>query len=77
MRVVSQKNPNRVRSLTLYIIFSISIVILYSIVEFTFSTMTSISHDTLTTCVYAFFAGEIVTCGLIKIFKIKGNHNEQ
>lgn len=59
------------KALSKYVIFSISVVILYSIAEFIVSTLTGISHDTLTTCVYAFFAGEVVSCALIKIFKIK------
>lgn len=59
-----------------YVIFSIGITIVYTIVEFIFSTMYGISHDTLTTCVYAFFAGEVVTSGLIKIFKIKEENKE-
>jgi len=64
------------RSLTRYVIFSITIVLLYTIVEFIFSTITAVSHDTLTTCVYGFFAGEIIVCALIKIFKLKeGNDN--
>ena len=54
-----------------YCIFSISVVLIYTIVEFVFSTITGIEHSTLTSCVYAFWAGEIVTLGLIKIFKIK------
>lgn len=58
-------------SLTKYVIFSISIVLIYSIVEMIISTITGISHDTLTSCVYGFFAGEVVVCALIKIFKIK------
>lgn len=59
-----------------YVIFSIGVTIIYTIVEFIFSTMCGISHDTLTTCVYAFFAGEVVTSGLIKIFKIKEENKE-
>jgi hypothetical protein len=45
---------------------------LYSIFEFIFSIIYGFSHDTLTTCIYAFFGTEIASCGLIKIFKIKG-----
>ena len=58
-------------SLTLYVIFSILVVLIYTIVELVISTISGISHDTLTTCVYSFFAGEVVVCGLIKIFKLK------
>ena len=58
-------------SLTLYVVFSILVVLIYTIVELIVSTVSGISHDTLTTCVYGFFAGEVVVCGLIKIFKLK------
>ena len=53
-----------------YVIFSIGFTILYSICEFVVSVVTGISHDVLTEWVYKFFAGEVVVCGLIKIFKL-------
>lgn len=53
-----------------YVIFSIAFTILYTVCEFVFSTITGVSHDVLTEYVYKFFAGEIVVCGLIKIFKL-------
>lgn len=59
------------KDLTKYVVFSICFVIFYTITEFIVSTITGIPHDTLTTCVYGFFGGEVVTCGLIKIFKLK------
>ena len=59
------------KNLTKYVVLSICIVIIYSIGDFILSTVTGVSHDTLTTCVYGFFGGEVVTCGLIKIFKIR------
>ena len=59
------------RSLTLYVVFSIVVLIIYTIVEQTLSTLTGISHDTLTTCFYCSFGGEILCCALIKIFKLK------
>lgn len=71
-----RKSKSKYHSLTLYVIFSITVVIIYSIIEFIFSTITGISHDTLTTCIYAFFAGEIVISGLIKIFKLRETKND-
>lgn len=65
------------KDLTKYVVFSICFVFLYTIIEFVVSTVTGISHDTLTTCVYGFFGGEVVTCGLIKIFKLKGDMNNE
>lgn len=41
------------------------------------SSKTGITHDTLTTCFFAVFGGEVVSCALIKIFKLKGTDNEQ
>lgn len=60
-----------IKDLTKYVIFSICVVIIYTIAEFVVSTITGISHEVLTGCVYGFFAGEIVLCGLIKIFKLR------
>ena len=59
------------KDLTKYVIFSIAFVILYTIAEFVTSTITGVHHEVLTGCVYGFFAGEIVLCGLIKIFKLR------
>lgn len=53
-----------------YVIFSIAFTIVYSIFEFIFTLVTTLSHDVLTECVYRFFAGEVIVCGLIKIFKL-------
>ena len=64
-----RRRPN---ALDKYVIFSIAVTILYTVAEFITSTITSMEKTTLTACVYGFFAGEIVTAGLIKIFKIKG-----
>ena len=58
-------------SLTLYVIFSIVSIIAYTVVEMIISTKYQISHDTLTTCFYSVFGGEILCCALIKIFKLK------
>ena len=61
-----------IKNLTKFVVFSICFVVLYSIFEFVFSIKYGFSHDTLTTCIYTFFGTEIASCGLIKIFKIKG-----
>lgn len=65
------KRIGTLKDLTKYVAFSIGVVIVYTIAEFVLSTITGISHDVLTGCVYGFFAGEIVLCGMIKIFKLK------
>lgn len=55
-------------SLTWYVIFSIAVLLIYAVFEFT----TPTQHDTLTTCMFACFGGEVLYCALIKIFKLKG-----
>lgn len=61
----------RKHSLTKYVVFSIAMIIMYTIAEFITTSITGISHDTLTTCFYACFGGEILSCALIKIFKLR------
>lgn len=69
------KEDNMKRSLTKYVIFSIAILLLYTIAELIISITTGQSNDTLTTCLFATFGGEILSCALIKIFKLKGGNN--
>ena len=63
------------RSLTKYVIFSITILLLYTVAELVIGITTGQSNDTLTTCFFACFGGEILSCALIKIFKLKGGAN--
>ena len=56
-----------------YIVFSFGVMILYSIAEFIVSSFTGIAHDTLTTCLYGAFGGELLLCAVIKKFKLKRN----
>ena len=65
------QEEKRMHSLTLYVVFSILCLIVYTIVEQVLSGVTGLTNDTLTTCFFACFGGEILMCGLIKIFKLK------
>lgn len=67
LRIKSKK----LNDLDKYIIFSFGVMIVYSIVEFIVSTISGISHDTLTTCLYGAFGGELLLCALIKRFKLR------
>ena len=64
-------NTNQTHSLTLYVVFSIFVLLLYTITEQILSARTGFSNDALTTCFFAAFGGEILMCALIKIFKLK------
>lgn len=65
------KKNKKLGDLDKYIIFSFAVMIIYTIFEFIFSTITGVSHDTLTTCLYSAFGGELLMCALIKRFKLK------
>lgn len=73
---ISKIKKTRQKSLTLYVVFSIAIILVFTIVEMIVSTISGISHDTLITCFYSVFGGEILCCALIKIFKLKTKEEE-
>lgn len=59
------------KGLDKYVIFSISILLVFTIAEFITASVTGVSHDTLITAFFACFGGEILSCALIKIFKLR------
>ncbi len=65
------KKKKKLNGLDYYVIFSISVLIIYTIVSQYLAVEYSVILDTLTTCVYAAFGGEILAACLIKIFKLK------
>ena len=71
MKKIHIKDRLQAIPLANYIVFSIIIILVYSIAEFIISTITGVSHETLTTCVYAFFGTEIASCAFIKVYKLK------
>lgn len=66
----------KLHGLDIYVIFSISALIIYTIVSQVLAATLGIQYDTLTTCFFGFFGGEIVTCALIKIFKLRKTKEE-
>lgn len=76
MAKISKKK--KLAKLTKFLLSSIMIILIYSILEFIYSIRTGMSHDTLTTCMFAFFGTELASCTLVKIFNIikeKGEGN--
>ena len=66
----------KINSLSLYVIFSIISLLIYTIISQYLAIYYDKVLDTLTTCFFSFFGGEVVTCGLIKIFKLKDTKKE-
>lgn len=67
----------KLKALDRYVIFSIVILILYTIAQLVVLIKTGVEASALTTCFFSVFGGEILTCGLIKIFKLKGCEKEK
>lgn len=67
-----KKRRKKFPSLSAYVVFSIIVLLVYTIAELLITSFTELSHDTLTTCLFATFGGEILTCAIIKIYKLKG-----
>ena len=66
------KNKKKLPELDKYVIFSICALLVFTIIEIVVASITGATHDTLTTCFYAAFGGEILSCCLIKLFKLRG-----
>ena len=64
------KTLRKLSALDIYVICSIISLIIYTIISQIIAIRNGIILDTLTTCFFGFFGGEIFTCGLIKIFKL-------
>ena len=60
-----------ISALDVYVTFSILSLVVYTVISQLLAINFGVILDTLTTCFFGFFGGEIVTCGLIKIFKLK------
>ena len=72
--MITQKIKSKFKSvsaLDMYVTFSILSLVVYTVVSQLLAINYGVMLDTLTTCFFGFFGGEIVTCGLIKIFKLK------
>lgn len=69
-----QKKP-KMPDLDKYIIFSFSVMILYTIAEFITSTITGIQHDALSTCIFGAFGGELLLTALLKKWKISRRYD--
>lgn len=74
-RLILLYKKKKLKALDLYVMFSISSLVLYTIAVLIILVKTGMTPDTLTACFFAFFGGEIVTCALIKIFKLKEPKN--
>ena len=71
MGLIYNKKKPKINTLDFYVIFSIFVLLLYTVISQIVAIMYNVQLDTLTTCFFAAFGGEILSACLIKIFKLK------
>ena len=71
MRLTYNKKKPKINTLDIYVIFSIFVLLLYTVISQIVAITYNVQLDTLTTCFFAAFGGEILSACLIKIFKLK------
>ena len=71
MGLTYNKKKQKINTLDIYVIFSIFVLLLYTVISQIVAIMYNVQLDTLTTCFFAAFGGEILSACLIKIFKLK------
>lgn len=64
------KPKKKLNDLDKYIIFSFIVMLVYTVLEFIVSTVTGVSHETLTVSLYSAFGGELLITALLKKWKI-------
>lgn len=71
MGLTYNKKKPKINTLDFYVIFSIFVLLLYTVISQIVAITYNVQLDTLTTCFFAAFGGEILSACLIKIFKLK------
>lgn len=71
MGLTYNKKKPKINTLDFYVIFSIFVLLIYTVISQIVAITYNVQLDTLTTCFFAAFGGEILSACLIKIFKLK------
>ena len=71
-----KRSRKHLPALDKYVIFSFSVLVSYTVTEIIVSSITQVSHDTLTTCVFSAFGGELLLLAMIKRLKLKRGDND-
>lgn len=70
------KRKHKIRSLTVFVVFSFAMLIAYTVVSQVIFVKTGVETSTLNTCFFGAFGGEVLMCALIKVFKLKKGDND-
>lgn len=69
--ILQKLNKKKLSSLDKYCIFSFACLIVFTITILIVQTVTGVTQDTLITCFFSCFGGELLLCAMIKRLKIK------
>lgn len=71
------KKKKRLSGLDKYCIFSFACLLVFTVVMLIVQTITGVMQDTLISCFFAAFGGELLMCAMIKRLKLrKGNYDD-
>ena len=70
------KKEKKLSALDKYLIFSFTCLIIFTVVIICVQTITGFTQDTLTTCFFGAFGGELLLCAMIKRLKLKKEDEE-
>lgn len=71
------RRKKKFSTLDKYVVFSFICLIIFTISEMILQAVTGIAQDTLITCFFGAFGGELLLCAMIKRLKLKrGNSDE-
>lgn len=75
LQSIKEKNK-KLSTLDKYCIFSFTCLLIFTVVMIVVQTVTGIAQDTLITCFFGAFGGELLLCAMIKRLKLKQTNNE-
>ncbi len=71
------RKRKKISALDRYVIFSIAVLLLYTVAQTIVTIKTGVESSTLTTCFFTVFGGEILMCAMIKRLKLKNEKGEE
>ncbi len=67
----------RLPALDKYVIFSFTCLLIFTVAEIILQAVTGIAQDTLITCFFGCFGGELLLCAMIKRLKLKRGDSDE
>ena len=70
------QDKKKISALDKYVIFSFACLIIFTVTEIVIQAVTGSAQDTLITCFFSAFGGELLLCAMIKRLKLKRGDSE-